>query len=78
MKNKIEENMEEYFKNVTREEFKEDLIQAGFKVTDMIKTVQEPENSLDKLLEFKEKYNITNKDFRNMIYYMQMYLITGD
>jgi len=34
--NKIKENTEEYFKNVSKEEFKEDLIMAGFNIREEI------------------------------------------
>ena len=34
MKEKINLKLEEYFNNVTREKFKQDLIDAGFKVKD--------------------------------------------
>ena len=37
MKEKIENKLEEYFDTVTREQYKQDLIDAGFKVKDKTK-----------------------------------------
>lgn len=41
MKEKIENKLEEYFDTVTREQYKQDLIDAGFRVKDKTKLFQQ-------------------------------------
>lgn len=53
----------------SKSQIKKISIQQEFLSNDMIKVVQEPENSWNKLLELKNKYNISDRDFEHMLFY---------
>lgn len=57
----------------SKSEFKRIGIQKGLSLDDMIEIVEQPEYSWKKLTEYKEKYNINDKDFAKIIFHAEMY-----
>ncbi len=52
--------------------------QRKLSTEDMIKIVQQPEYSWNKLIAIKDKYNISDKDFNDILFHVEMYYISQE
>ena len=51
-------------------------VQQGLSLDEIVKTPEKPKKSRDKLLEMKDKYNMSDKDFRDFLFFASIYEMT--